>query len=178
MNSRNILGGIIGSFEDSDFERETSLVAAVQEIETRQFSSTGSIEFNTNLAKAQEEQKQKQASYERRFYQGLKEEQMRAQQAKDRMWLEEEINDIATNMPTEEKNILLHYQASYKDRSIYQIAALRKKIIEERRKAEKQQKAAAIPSPAKQPSALETAFEGASGKQGSGTANLSAHATG
>lgn len=178
MNSSNILGGVIGSFEDSDIEMETSLVSSVfqgvEVVETGKFSSTGSIEFNQHQAKAQEEQKQKQEAYERRFYQVLKEEQMRTQQAKDRMWLEEEINDIATNMPTEEKNILLHYQANYKDRSIYQKAELRKKLIEQARLAEKQQKQVAIPSPAKQPHSLEVMFEGATGKQG----NLSFQATG
>lgn len=132
------------------------------------FPSRGSIEFN----------KKEEADRKKAFYQALEQDKLRAQHAKDRLLFEEEINDIATNLPTEEKNRLLHYQASYKDRSIYQRAELRRKLIEEKRKAEKQQKITSIPSPAKQPSALEGAFEGRSGSQGSGTANLSAQATG
>lgn len=112
------------------------------------------------------------------FYQTMEQNRLKAQQAKDKLLFEEEINDISLNLSTEEKNKLLHYQASYKDRSVYQRAELRRKIIEQRRKSEKEQKATSIPSPAKKASALETAFEGASGTQGSGTANLSAHATG
>jgi len=73
---------------------------------------------------------------------------------------------------------LLHYQASYKDKSVYQRAELRKKLIEQQEKSEKQEKATSIPTPAKQPSALEGAFEGRSGSQGGGSANLSNQAVG
>lgn len=143
------------------------------------FPSKGSIEFNKQEANAEAKLKQKEQDEKvKAFYQALKEDQLRAQQAKEKMLFEEELNDITANMSTAEKNRLLHYQASYKDKSIYQISELRKKIIEQRRQATKQEKQASIPSPAKQPSALEGAFEGRSGTQGAGTANLSAQATG
>lgn len=146
------------------------------------FSLNGSIDnFNQKQVQAemQEQQKQQEESNRQKaFFQALKEDQQRAQMAKDKLLLEEEINDIATNLPTEQKNDLLHYQASYRDRSIYQRAELRRKLIEQRQKAEKQQKQATIASPAKQPSAIEGAFEGRSGSQGGGSANLSAQAVG
>lgn len=203
INPRNILGGIPGLFED-DFEKETSAISTITQgvsgvfeaitslgqditgLEPKkeangkaQFPLTGSIEFNKQQVQAEQSQKEKaEIDRKKAFYQALKEDQERAQKAKEKQLFEEEINDIVTNLPTDQKNQLLHYQASYRDRSIYQRAELRKKLIEQRREAQKQQKAASIPSPAKQPSALEGAFEGGSGKQGSGTANLSAHATG
>lgn len=192
INPRNILGGIPGLFEE-DFEIEASVSSVSQAVgevikdafslgqdiigvepqsettKTEKFPSTGTIEFNKKKA---------EIDMKKAFYQALKEDQDRAQRAKDKLLFEDEINDIATNLPTEEKNRLLHYQASYKDRSVYQRAELRRKLIEESKKTAKQEKQASIPSPAKQPSALEGAFEGRSGAQGSGTANLSAHATG
>lgn len=155
---RSILGGILGSFED-DFEKETS-------VDREKFPSKGSIEFNA---------KQAETNRKKAFYQAIKEDQERAQKAKDKL-LEEEIGDILKDLST--KNRLLLYQAGYQDRSIYQRAELRKKLIEEQKKSEKEEKAASIPSPAKQPSALEGAFEGRSGTQGGGTANLSAQAVG
>lgn len=199
INPKNILGGM-GFFEE-DFEMESSAVSSVpqaiggvfkdvfslgQDIvgiepknessKTERFPSKGTIEFNK---KAEQTQK-KQAEIKRKkaFYQAFKEDQDRTQKAHDKLLYEDEINDIATNLPTEQKNRLLHYQASYKDRSVYQRAELRRKLIEEGKKAEKQEKAASVPSPAKQPSALEGAFEGRSGTQGSGTSNLSAQAVG
>ncbi len=205
IDPRNILGGIPGLFNETDFERETpaistiaqgmggvfetisSLVQDITGIEPNKesdgvakFPSTGSIEFNNkNQVQAEQVQKDKaETDRKKAFYQALKEDQERAQRAKDKLLFEEEINDIVTNLPTEQKNALLHYQASYRDRSIYQRAELRTKLIEQRKEAEKQEKQVSIPSPAKQPSALEGAFEGRSGSQGGGTANLSAHATG
>ncbi len=153
--------------------------------ETGKFPSTGTIDFKNNQAQVEQLQKQQadqlqervQIDRKKTFYQTLKEDQDRVQREKDRLF-KEEINDIVTNFPTEQKNQLLHYQASYRDRSIYQRAELRKKLIEQRGKKEKQEKAASIPNPAKQPSAMEGAFEGRSGNQGSGTANLSAQAVG
>ena len=149
------------------------------------FSIDGSIEFKNQAQQLEQYQKkleesqkeQKETSRQKTFFQSLKENQERVQIEKDKVF-EEEINDIITNLPTEQKNRLLHYQASYKDRGIYQRAELRRKIIEERNKAEKQEKAASIPSPAKQPSAMEGAFEGRMGTQGGGKANLSAQAVG
>lgn len=202
INPKNILGGIPGLFDDGNFERETPIISQVTQsmggifeaifslgqditgVESKsesngagKFPSKGSIEFNrTN----NEQFLKQQAEIERKkaFYQAIKKDQERAQRAKDKLLFEEELNDIVTNLPTEQKNRLLHYQANYRDRSIYQRAELRKKLIEERRKTENQQKEISIPSPAKQPSALEGAFEGRSGTQGGGTANLSAQAVG
>lgn len=176
------------------FEAAISLVQNITNTEQKTESCgngkipLGSINFKENQAQAEQLQKQ-QAQFEelqkqkaetdrkKVFFQALKEDRDRVQKAEDKLF-EEEINDIITNLPTEQKNKLLHYQASYKDRSIYQRAELRKKLIEEQKKSENQQKAASIPSPAKQPSAMEGAFEGRSGSQGGGTANLSAQAVG
>lgn len=190
---KNILGGILGGFED-DFEKEASMLSSVitqgtsgvidaiidlgQDIAgleaksdqpSDKFPSQGSIEFNA---------KKQEADRKKAFFQTLKEDRDRIQMAKNRMFFEEEIDDIVTNLPTDQKNELLHYQASYKDRSIYQQAELRRKIIENRKKSENKEKSASIPSPAKQPSAMDGAFEGRSGTQGSGTSNLSAQAVG
>lgn len=202
MNSKKILGGILGSYEDG-FEREASVfstvvqgvgevfeatVSLVQETAKTEKFSSGSIDFKKNQAQDEQLQKQqeqqaeqlkKQAGIDRKkvFFQSLKEDQDKVQREKDRVF-EEEMNDIITNLPTEQKNQLLHYQASYRDRSVYQRAELRKKLIEQSKKTEKQEKAASIPSPAKQPSAMEGAFEGRSGSQGGGTANLSNQAVG
>lgn len=195
INPRNILGGIPGLLDDLDFEKEVSVSTAAQGVfesilslgqdiagvepqaesnGAEKFPSTGSIKFNVEAA-----QKQKaEVDRKKAFFQALKEDQDRAQKSKDKLLFEEEINDIVTNLPTEQKNQLLHYQLSYRDRSIYQRAELRKKLIEQRKQAEKQQKQTAIPSPAKQPSAMEGIFEGRSGAQGGGTANLSAQAVG
>lgn len=198
INPRNILGGIPGLLDDLDFERESSVSTAAQGIfesisslgrdiagvesqsesnGSEKFPSKGSIEFNKKNAEAVQKQK---AEVERKkaFFQVLKDDQERTQKAKEELLFEEELNDIVTNLPTEQKNQLLHYQLSYRDRSIYQRAELRKKLIEQRKQAEKQQKQTSIPSPAKQPSAMEGIFEGRSGSQGGGTANLSAQAVG
>lgn len=183
INPRSILGGIPGLFDETEFEKESPLGGVFEaisdlgnDLSEKKFPSKGSIEFN----KANEEsQKQKEkAQKAKAFFQGLKEDADRAQKAKDRILFEEEIWDIITSLPTEQKNELLHYQASYRDRSIYQKAALRRKIIEGRKKEENKEKAASIPSPAKQANALETAFEGGSGKQGGGSSNLSNQAVG
>lgn len=173
--AKDLAGGVYEAASDLS----QTVVTAESKTESKEngkFPTTGSIEF----AKKQAQNEQDKATVERKkiFFQALKEDQERAQRAKDKLLFEEEINDIVTNLPTEQKNRLLHYQASYQDRSIYQRAELRKKLIEEQNKAEDQQKATTIPSPAKQPSALEGAFEGRSGTQGGGTANLSAMAVG
>lgn len=198
INPRNILGGDFGFFEDFEMEASVSSVSQAvggvikdafslgQDIigvepqsettKTEKFPSQGTIQFNK---KVEQDQKQRsETDRKKAFYQALKEDQDRAQKAHDKLLFEDEINDIVTNLPTEEKNRLLHYQASYKDRSVYQRAELRRKMIEESKKAKEQEKAATIPTPAKQPSALEGAFEGRSGTQGGGTANLSAQAVG
>lgn len=167
------MGGILGSFED-DFEKETSVGGVFEAIVNEKFPSKGSIEFNAKQAETEQSRKQ-ETDRKKAFYQAIKEDLYRAQKSKDKL-LEEEIGDILKDLST--KNRLLLYQAGYKDRSIYQRAELRKKLIEEQKKSEKEKKAASIPSPAKQPSALEGAFEGRSGTQGGGTANLSAQAVG
>ena len=95
------------------------------------FPTTGTIEFN--------QKERAEADRKKAFFQGLKEDQDRAQKAHDKLLFEQELDDIATNLPTDQKNKLLHYQASYKDRSIYQRAELRRKMIEESKKAEKQE---------------------------------------
>ncbi len=186
VNFKNLLGGM-GFFED-DFERESERETSVVETTIGLikeaigiFPSTGSLEFNS--AKKQEDQiqqiKKEQAETDRKkaFFQTIKEEEYKVQVEKDKVF-EEELNDIVSNLPTEQKNRLLHYQASYKDKSVYQRAELRRKLIEEQKNSEKQQKEASVPNPAKQPSAMEGAFEGRMGSQGGGQANLSAQAVG
>ncbi|OGE19464.1 hypothetical protein A3J19_02270 [Candidatus Daviesbacteria bacterium RIFCSPLOWO2_02_FULL_41_8] len=198
MNNKKILGGILGSFDETEYEKESSIVSTIVQgvgevlkstassvKEAIKFSS-GSIDFkntpaqNEQLQEEQKKQEEEREKIERRkiFFQALKEDTERAEKEKEKLLFEEEINDIVTNLPTEQKNQLLHYQASYRDRSVYQRSELRKKLIEQKKNAEKQEKAASIPSPAKQPSAMEGAFEGRSGTQGSGSANLSNQAVG
>lgn len=203
-NPRQVLGGAMGWIDEIGYEMETPSVSSVtrgvgsifedifslgQDIagvenqnsseNSNGFPSKGSLEFNKKEATAQEKLKKKEEAEKKKvFFQGLKEDQERAQRAKEKMLLEEEIGDMISNLSTEEKNKLLHYQSSYKDKSIYQIAELRKKIIEQRRKTEKQEKESSVAETKPGASALQTAFEGGSGSQGAGQANLSAHATG
>lgn len=197
VNPKNILGGIPGLFEEFEFEKETMTVSNVvsgvfedifslgedikgsetksESNESQKFPSTGSIEFNKKQVEENAENEKQKAETERKeaFYQTLKEDQERVRRAKDILLFEEEVDDFVTNLPTDQKNQLLHYQASYRDRSIYQRAELRKKLIEERRKAEEKEKDAKVPSTAKQANAIETQFEGGTGKYGGGSANLS-----
>ena len=198
------LGGMFGGFDEIGFEVETPSVSNIaqgvgsifQDIfslgedivgvkqetsskETKKFPPQGSIEFNKAQAKASEDlKKREEVDANRIFFQGLKDDTQRAEQAKNRMLFEEEISDISTNMPTDEKNKLLHYQSSYKDRSIYQKAELRRKIIEERKSADKQQKQASMAQTNPKASAMNAAMEGGAGSQGGGQANLSFQAAG
>lgn len=196
MNTR---GNILGLFED-DYEKENTFLSTAARVVTQaptavyeavaglgqtvtvtetKVESNGKDNKENPFSKGTIDFKREQAEKDRikAFYQTLKMDQGKVQSEKERVF-EEELNDIITNLPTEQKNRLLHYQASYRDKSVYQRAELRKKLVEEQRKAEKQEKQATIPSPAKQPSALEGAFEGRSGTQGAGQANLSAQAVG
>lgn len=203
LNPRNIIGGMPGLFEDdSNYESENSILSTffkgvgdivkdATSLVTEdvagvdKFPTSGSLNFKEAQTKQQqtqqeEEKKKKQKAVEQKkvFYQTLKEAQAKVEQDKLKAQFEEEINDIAVNMSTEEKNRLLHYQSSYKDRSVYQKAELRKKLIEERKKTEQQKISASMAQTKKGASAMQTAFEGGSGSQGGGTANLSAQATG
>ncbi len=194
---------IFGGFDEIGFEMETPSVSSVvkgvtsvfedifslgQDItgvedkpseETKKFPSEGTIEFNQAVAEAQDKQKKKETvDAQKIFFQALKEDTQRAKEAKDKLLFEEEMSDIVTNLPTEQKNELLHYQAGYKDRSIYQRAELRKKLIEQRKEADKKQKEVSIAQTAPKATAMNAAFEGGSGTQGSGQGNLSFQATG
>ncbi|MBI2337828.1 hypothetical protein HYU95_01460 [Candidatus Daviesbacteria bacterium] len=182
--AKDMAGGVYEAAADLS---QTVITTESKTESNGKFPKSGSLEGFNNPASS--ENKKQALQYEqllkqktetdrkKAFFQALKEESVRTERAKEKA-LEEEIDDIITNLPTEQKNQLLHYQASYKDRSIYQKAELRKKLIEEQKKADKQKKADSIPSPAKQPSAMEGAFEGRSGTQGGGTANLSNQAVG
>lgn len=204
VSHRQVLGGAMGLIDEMGYEMETPSVASVAKgvgsifedifslgqdiagVESQNstenpdgFPSKGSLEFNKKETTAQEKLKLKEETDRKKvFYQNLKEDREKAQRAKEKMLFEEEISDMISNLSTEEKNKLLHYQSSYKDKSIYQIAELRRKIIEQRRKAEKQEKESSVAKTKPGASALQTAFEGGSGSQGAGQANLSAHATG
>ncbi len=198
MKPSQILGGIIGGFDELGFEAEASLtsvskgvggifedlislgadVAGVEskseKAEAGKFPSQGSIEFNPKQqAKAEHDaQMEKEGLAKRAFFASLKEDVARVQNSRDKMIYEEEIADIGAHISTEEKNNLLHYQASYKDRSTYQMAELRKKIIEQKKNADKQKKQSSMQS-TQGKSAMQGVFEGSSGTQGSGMANLS-----
>lgn len=150
---------------------ENIIAAESKDKSNGKLSSNGSIEFNKK--QAEETKKHEEVDRKKLFFQALKEDADRAHKAKGGMLFEEEVNDIITNLPTDQKNRLLHYQASYRDRSIYQRAELRKKLIEEQNKQKEQKKQETIKSPAKQANALDTAFEGGSGKSGTGSANFS-----
>lgn len=148
--------------------------------ETQKFPSQGTIEFNQKVKEMEEDKKQKEEAQSKRiFYQALKEDVTRVENARDRMIYEEEIADIGAHLSTEEKNEILHYQSAYKDRSIYQMAELRKKIIEQRVKDEKEKRQVSMTqTQMKGKTAMQGIFEGASGSQGGGQANLSFQAAG
>lgn len=185
--------GAMGWFDEGSFEREErgidvssvvkeagSLVfediLGIEEKEEDKLTIGGKTELNfkENQAKIERQGKdRKEADRKKTFYQNLKDDELRAHQAKERMWFEEEINDKISGFSTGETNEMLHLQADYKDnKSVYHRAELRKKLIEQRKKTENQQKGESIKSPAKKISALDGAFEGASGSVGSGTANF------
>lgn len=171
-SASSIVQGVSGVIKDifslgQDIAGEKTEVPE-QKKDPEKFSS-GSIEF-----KRKEEVEAKKI-----FYQALKDDTQRAEQAKNRILFEEEINDVMVNLPTEQKNELLHYQASYKNnRSIYQRAELRKKLIEQSKEADKKQKEVSIAQTKPKATAMNAAFEGGSGTQGSGQGNLSFQATG
>lgn len=183
IDPKNILGGRMGFFDETDFERESTIVSTVtstvssavtevvtqtangvfeavfgleqevtgKETETNgRFPSTGSIEFNNGaqtaqLQKQEEEMDQKQKTEKKRaFYQVLTADQEKVQREQEQKMWEEEIDNIVTNLPTEQKNELLHYQAAYKDRNIYQRTELRRKLVEERKKAKAEQQEASM----------------------------------
>jgi hypothetical protein len=192
--SKPKLSQIFGNFEDVNFEAEASLNSvrkaaggAVEDIvslfteniaginseskedKDAQISKTGSLEFKQAISQAQ---------YERAFYQSVKEEITRVENARDRMIFEEELMFIGENISTQEKNSMLHYQADYKDKSIYQLGELRKKIIEQKKMREKEKKQVSMQETKSKASAMNAALEGASGSQGGGQANLSFQAAG
>ena len=193
-----ILGGIIGGFDELGFETEAALTSVSKGVEgivedllslgkdvtgveaekeeSHGFPSKGSIEFNPKEQAQAEKQAQqlKDAAEKRQFFEALKENVARVQNARDKMIYEEEIADIGAHLSTEEKNNLLHYQASYKDRSIYQMAELRRKLVEQKKRTDKEKKEVSMAQTQnKGKSAMQGAFEGSSGTQGSGMANLS-----
>lgn len=195
---------VFGGFDEIGFEMETPSVSSVAKgvgsifedifslgaditgvetkpaAEAQKFPPQGTIEFNQKIKEMEEDKKQKEeASSKRIFYQALKEDVARVENARDRMIYEEEIADIGAHISTEEKNEMLHYQSAYKDRSVYQMAELRRKIIEKRMKDEKEKKEVSITqTQVKGKTAMQGMFEGASGSQGSGQANLSFQAAG
>lgn len=199
-NTRTRPLGAIGFYDEVGSERETSSVTSVvkevvggisegvfsllQEVggvETKSSDEKLAIGGKTELkfdekrqAKLEEDQKKsKIANNQRAFYQDLKNEQIRIEMSKNKPSLEEEINDAITSLSNTDKNDLLHLQASYRNNNnVYQRAELRRKLVEKRKMADKQQKESSIPSPGKKISALDGAFEGASGSVGSGTANF------
>lgn len=158
----NILGRM-GFFEDNEFEKAVSTPVNVA-AKAEKLPSKGSIEFD--------KKQREEVGRQKLFYQTLKEEKVRVERSEEKL-SEEEINDIVSNLSTEQKNQLLHYQASYRDKSIYQRAELRRKLIEQKKQAEEKEKQQTVKSPAKQVNAMDAAFEGGSGKSGSGSANFS-----
>lgn len=95
--------------------------------------------------------------------------------------LQEELRHEVAGMSEVERNERLHLNTSLRKKlteDAYHTTELYRQKKEELVKAEQIKNATEIPSPAKQPSALDAAFEGRSGSQGGGTANLSAQAVG
>src|SRR5258708_4442797 len=100
--SRAVQEGISGAvtevpkaFVDAFKDEEES------KLDPTKFPTKGSIEFNKNKARAEaEEKKKKETQTNKIFYDALKDNQLRTQQAKDKMLFEEEINDISTNLST------------------------------------------------------------------------------
>lgn len=142
---------MVGGAYEAAFDLSKTVVITESQTESNgKFPASGSIEFNNKeqtkqLQKQKEELDQRQKAEKKRvFYQVLKEDQEKARTEKEKQLFEEEVNDMVANLPTEQKNELLHYQASYKDRSIYQQAELRKKLIEQREKQEKEKQEASI----------------------------------
>ena len=95
--------------------------------------------------------------------------------------IQEEIRHEVVGMSEEDRNKRLRLNTSLRKEhteDAYHMAELYRQIKGEVSTIEQQEKAREIPSPAKQPSAMEGAFEGRSGSQGGGTANLSNQAVG
>lgn len=201
LNPKNVIGTLGFFDDDSTYESEKSVITTffrgvgdvindAASLVTKdvagvdKFPTSGTLNFKEAPAKqqqAQEEEKKTQKIVEQKrvFYSVLKEDQAKVEQDKINAQFEEDINDIAVNMSTGEINSLLHYQASYKNnRSTYQKAELRKKIIEERKKTEQQNASASMAQTQTGASALQTVFEGGSGSQGGGQSNLSFQAAG
>src|SRR3989344_1824528 len=111
MNNKKILGGILGSFDETEYEKESSIVSTIVQ-------GVGEVLKST------------------------------ASSVKEAIKFSSGSIDFK-NTPAQNEQL-----------------------------QEEQKKAASIPSPAKQPSAMEGAFEGRSGTQGSGSANLSNQAVG
>jgi len=89
---------------------------------------------------------------------------------------QEEIRFEVTGMSEEERNRRLHLNLSLRKEhtsNLYHEVELYRQKKAELRNLEQQEKNTQIPSPAKQPSALEAIFEGGSGALGGKTANLS-----
>lgn len=173
--------GIIGDLVSLLTENVAGIEAKKGNSEQKPIAPRGTIEeFNKARTKQEAQAKQKEiAANKRIFYQALKEEIARVENSRDRMIYEEELADIGSHMPTEEKNALLHYQANYKDRSTYQMAELRRKLIEQKKNSDKEKKEVSIAqTQVKGKTAMQGIFEGASGSQGSGQANLSFQAAG
>ena len=121
------------------------------------------------------QKKQQEIAYKKDFYQATERDAIAAKHAKEIMMIEEEVDSL----PTTEKNIILHLQASYKgNKSAYHRAELRRAMMEQRSKAEKQQKQESMAAVSPKASAMNAAIEGGSGSQGGGQANLSFQAAG
>lgn len=201
VDPKNILGGMgffEGGFESESFvssakgtaegffEAIVDLGKGVAGTESKtetggkeKFDMNGSIDFKKQEEKQKEKQKE-QTKIKRQtlFFQTLKQDQEKARREEEQT-MEQEIAELVASVPMEQRNELLGLQTEYRNsNSIYHRSELRRKIIEQRNKTKQQQKEASIPSPAKKVSALEGAFEGGSGSQGGGQANLSNQAVG
>ncbi len=201
-----ILGGVIGGFEEAFSEMEAPSIAniskGVSEVVREAVSSTisdvagteskstpgssampdrGSFNFDNKQAKAAETkvEEQKKAAHIKNFNQSLDQDLTRAKYSRDRMIMEAEIRHEVSNMPKALKNETLGFQADYEHSdSIYHMAELRRKLKEQQKQQERQQKATSMAQTGGKASAMNAALEGGSGSQGGGQANLSFQAAG
>lgn len=97
-------------------------------------------------------------------------------QSRAQFVVNEEVRLEVAGMSEEERNKRLNLNSNLRKEhteNAYHMAELYRQVKAENRQINQQEQDIPIPSPAKQASALETQFEGGSGKIGSGTGSLS-----
>lgn len=183
IDPRIVIGGTFEDIFESltgvttpvSFESREPIVSTVPEYVSRGFSS-GSLEGFQNPRSVEKseadlivEQLTVVAEAENIF-----------RQSRTEFIAAEEVRLEVAGMSETDRNNRLHLSGDYRKKNTdtaYHRAALYQQVKTDL-SADLQQTKAPIPNPAKQPSALEGIFEGRSGAQGGGQANLSFQATG